>query len=141
MKKFILITVVALFIICCSNWTYAQTLPKGCVLGFHDAPITLNAGVTIQQYESFVKNNLIPGYEKNFPGTKCYMLKGKRGQCTDCYAFIMVFPTDAVRDKFWKADNTYTEAGQKAADAMNPLLEEWNKLVTFTDKYTDWVVQ
>jgi hypothetical protein len=141
MKKFFLTIAIALFLIFCSNGTYAQTLPKGCVIGLHDAPVTLSTGVTMEQYESFVKNKLLPGYEKNFPGTKCFLLKGKRGQCTDCYAFIMTFPSDAVRDKFWKADNTYTEAGQKAFDAMKTLLDEWNKLGTFTDRYTDWIVQ
>jgi hypothetical protein len=141
MKKFSLTTVICVFLLFISNGIQAQNLPKGSVLGFHDAPVTLAAGVTIQQYENFVKTKVLPAYEKNFMGTKSYLLKGKRGQCTDCYAFVMIFPSDEVRNKFFNTEGGYTEAGQKAIDGMKTVLDEWNKLGTFTDRYTDWVVQ
>ncbi len=141
MKKFCLTTAVALFLLFCSNGIQAQTFAKGSVLGLHDAPVTLSPGVTMDQYINFTKTKLFPAYEKNVPGLKCYLLKGKRGQCTDCYGMLMVFTSEAARDKIWKPDNTYTEMGQKAVDNMKSVLDEYAKLGTFTDRYIDWIVQ
>ncbi len=141
MKKSIIIIVVAFSLVICSTGLKAQNLPKGFVLGMHDPQITLNEGVSPEYYESFVKNQVIPAYEKNFEGTRCYLLKSKRGHCKDCYAFVMVFSSDTHRAKFWKPDDTYTELGQKAIDNMKTVLDEWNKLGTFQDRYNDWVIQ
>jgi hypothetical protein len=141
MKKCFLTTAVAVFFLFFVNGVQAQTLLKGNVLGFHGVSVTLKPGVTNAQYEAFCKDKLFPAYEKNMPGTKCFLLKGKRGECKDCYGFLIIFPSEAARDKIWKEDNSYTELGQKMVDALKPLLDEDAKMVTYTDKYTDWIVQ
>jgi hypothetical protein len=52
-----------------------------------------------------------------------------------------IYLSEAARDKIWKPDNTYTDMDQKAIDNMKPVLDEYTKLGTFTDRYTDWIVQ
>jgi hypothetical protein len=120
-----------------------QNLQKGNLLGHHTGAIILNPDVTMNQYLGFLKEKLVPGYEKNFPGLKVYILKGLRGESTDAVSMLMVFSTEAVRDKYFKADGGFNETGEAANKNMTALYEEGNKYVKNwqSDKYTDWVVQ
>ena len=89
-----------------------------------------------------MKDKYFPEVEKNFPGVKCYVLKGIRGEGVDCISFVYVFQSDEVRNKFWKAEGTsYTELGNAAVEKLKPLNEEMGKYGKMIDKYTDWVVQ
>ena len=121
----------------------SQNLQKGNLLGHHTGPLILQPDVTMNQYLSFLKEKMIPGYEKNFPGMKVYALKGLRGECADAVSILMFFPSEAVRDKYFKADGGFNEAGEVGNKNMSSLYEESNKFVKnwAADKYTDWLVQ
>jgi len=58
----------------------AQTLKKGAVIAVSTYKITLQPGVTMNQYEDFLINKYLPEYEKNFPDSKMYILTGDRGE-------------------------------------------------------------
>jgi hypothetical protein len=119
----------------------AQTLQKGAVLGFHNVTFTPNPDVTMNQCLDFFKDKLAPAYEKNFPGMKTFVLKGIRGECVDCISFLIVFPSDDVRNKYWKEEGAFTELGNAANEKMSPVNEEMAKYGKMVDKYTDWVIQ
>lgn len=137
MKKLILIAAVFLM----TGLAFGQTLQKGNVLGIHNGTFLPNADVTFNQCMSFVKDKYFPAVEKNFPGTKLYLLKGIRGECVDCFAYIEVFQSDEVRNKYWSAEGVLTELGTAAMEKLKPLAEEMTKYGKLIDKYTDWVVQ
>ena len=137
MKKLILITAVILM----TGITFGQTLQKGTLIGFHSGSFLPNPDVTMNQCISFLKDKFLPEYEKNVTGSKCYLLKSKRGECIDCLSFIIIFPSDAVRNKYWNADNTMTELGKIAFEKMKSVLTEMNKFGKMTDKFTDWIIQ
>ena len=138
MKKQLLILVLLIL----SIFTYGQSLPKGALLGFHYSQPVLNPDVTMDQYLNFVKAKLIPAYEKNFPGLKVYLLKGKRGEHADKIGFLMVFPSEAARDKYWKPDGSLTDLGESVLKKIQPILDEEGKLVkSGADLYTDWIIQ
>lgn len=130
----------AMALILITGLSFGQTLQKGNVLGFHNGTFIPNPDVTLNQCISFMKDKYLPEIEKNFPGVKCYILKGLRGDCPDCISFVYVFQSDAVRDKFWKPDGNYTDLGKAAADKLKPLDDEMGKFGKLIDKYTDWVV-
>ena len=123
------------------NQLSAQTLQKGAVIGFHNGTFTPNDDVTMNQCMTFFKEKYIPEYEKNFPGMKAYLLKGVRGENIDCISFMVLFPSDDFRNKYWKAEGVYTELGTAAMEKMRPVIEEMAKFGKMKDKYTDWVVQ
>jgi hypothetical protein len=84
----------------------------------------------------------MPEFEKNFPWLKIYILKGKRGECTDCISMLMYFQTDAVRDKYFKPEGEFNDAGKAAVDKMKPLFDEDSKMAKSSkDVYTDWIIQ
>jgi hypothetical protein len=137
MKKLMLIMAMIML----SGIISGQTLQKGTLLGLHTSQPVLIEGVTMEQYEAFVIGKVIPAYEKNFPGAKCFVLKSVRGECKNCVNFLYYFPSEAIRDKYFN-EGGYTELGQKAINNMKTLLDELTKMdKSTTDAYTDWLIQ
>ena len=71
---------------------------------------------------------------------KIFLLKGIR-ECVDCISFLMLFPSDDIRKKYWKEEGVYTELGNAAREKMGPVTEELAEFGKIVDKYTDWVIQ
>jgi len=136
MKRLILILAMVLM----AGVMSGQTLQKGTIIGFHNSSIMPNPDVTMNQYLNFIKTRLIPEYEKNLPGSKVYLIKGIRGECTDCIYMLIVFQSDEVRNKYWNKDGTYTELGNAAVEKMIPVQEELTKYGKMIDKYTDYEI-
>jgi len=136
MKKLFFITA---FIIM-AGVTYGQTLQKGNFIGFHVYTVNLAPDVTMNQFLEVWKNKINPGYEKNFQ-VKSYIVKGIRGECENCFGGMVIWESEAVRDKFFNEEGGLNEVGQAARDKMQPALDELATLGEFTSKYTDWVIQ
>ena len=136
MKKLILIA--ALIIV--AGTIYGQTLKKGNFVGFHVMTITLKPNVTRDQYLDFLKNKASPEDEKNFE-CKAYIAKGIRGECKNCISYIMVWKTEADRNKFFLPEGGFNELGKAVNAKIKPVIDELEKLGTFTSKYTDWIIQ
>lgn len=120
--------------------SYAQALQKGNLIGFHNYNVTLDPNVTMNQYLDFFVNKVIPEFDKNFTGGKMLIAKGLRGEYENGYGVIYFMPSESIRDKFFKADGSFTEAGQAAYDKMKTVLDQLDKLGKATSKYTDWLV-
>jgi hypothetical protein len=136
MKKLILI--VMFFVLAGS--TYGQNLQKGNFVGFHEMTIKLDPNVTMNQYLDFYKNKLMPAYESNFQA-KAYLVKGRRGECVDCFGVMFIWKSEADRDKYFNTEGGLNEYGRSIADKLKPLADEIAKLGSYTSKYTDWIVQ
>jgi hypothetical protein len=138
MKKLLLISGVLLI----AGITYGQNLQKGALLGLHTSTLVLNPDVTMNQYLVFLRDKYIPEFEKALPGLKVYILKGIRGECMDCLSLLMVFQSEAIRDKYFKPEGDFNDAGKAAADKLKSLFDEESKLArTSKDIYTDWIIQ
>lgn len=107
---------------------HGQNLQKGNIVGIHVMSITLQPGVTIEKYIDLYKSKFVPEFEKAFSGSKAYAVKSLRGENKDSYGFFVIFKTVADRDKYFKADGSYTETGQAAYDKTKPVMDELNKL-------------
>ena len=136
MKKLILIAILAFV----AGTMYGQNLKKGNFVGFHVLTITLSPNVTMDKYLDFFKNKVIPEDEKSYE-CKSYILNGIRGECKKCIGYMIVWPTEAGRDKFFLSEGGLNELGEAASAKMKPIMDELRKLGTYTSKYTDWVVQ
>ena len=136
MKKLFLIAAVILI----AGNTSCQPLQKGNFIGFHVLTVNLDPDVTMNQFYDLWKNKVVPEYEKNLE-CKFYSLKGIRGEYTNCIAGMLVWKTEADRDKFFNKEGGNTEAGKAAFAKIQPALDQLAKLGTSTSKYTDWLVQ
>ena len=136
MKKLIFIAIVILI----TGFTYGQTLQKGNFVGFHVMTINLNPDVTLNQYIDLYKNKLLPAYARNFQA-ECYLVKGIRGESINSFGFMMIWKSEADRDKFFNKEGGTNETGKAAVEKLKPVMDELAKLGSGTSKYTDWIVQ
>jgi hypothetical protein len=135
MKTIMLVFVMTLF----AGMAFGQ-LKKGSLISIHVEDVKLAPGATMEQYIDFLKNKYVPEYEKAF-GSKVHIVKGVRGEKADKYGFLIMYDSEAARNKYFKDDGSGTEAGKAATKKMESLNKELEKLGTSDAKYTDWVVQ
>ena len=122
----------------------AQTLKKGAVIAIRNYTFTLQPDVTMNQCLDFWTNKHIPAWEKNYPGTRLFLLSGDRGEKKNQFAEILYFESLEVRNKYWPIadDTTATDFDKAAAVKMKVITDEWSKYVsTGTSVYTDWVIK
>jgi len=136
MKKILVITALLLF----AGIAFGQTLQKGSVIGLHTETLKLNSGVTIDQYLDFLNNKFVPEFEKHYPGLNVYIVKGLNREVKDEYAFIIFAESKKIYNTYWNDDGSNTDKAVAASEKLQPLVEEWNKLISI-DVITDWVIQ
>ena len=117
-----------------------QSLEKGNLVGTHVISVELKPGVTIEQWQKFIIEKYIPELEKNYQGFKLYLVKGIRGPNENRFGFLWVIKSEKQRDKYYNDDGSYNEQGLIIQEKLKPIMEETEKLGTFTYEYTDWIV-
>jgi hypothetical protein len=135
MKKLLFISIV----IFCSGILTAQSLQKGNLIGTHVMTLTLQPGVTQEQFVDFFKTKWVPRIEKDF-GWKAYLVKGIRGENPNSLGLIYVIKSEKDRDRFYNADDTQNDTTKEIVKRLQPLMDEMSKYASFTTKYTDWVL-
>jgi hypothetical protein len=118
-----------------------QSLQKGNLVGMHVITFDLKPGYTIDQAIDFIMKKYIPAAEKSFPGTKFYLVKGIRGENANRIGQIEVFESEAIRDKYFTKDGSLTDTGNEAMKKMQPVIDEYAPMGTYTTVYTDWIIQ
>jgi hypothetical protein len=137
MKKLFIIALLGLAVIAANG----QSLQKGNLVGMHVITFSLKPGYTVDQAIDFYNNKYKPAVELSFPGMKSYIVKGIRGENENKIGQIEVFESEAVRDKYFKKDGSLTTAGNEAMEKIQPVMDEFAPMGTFTTVYTDWVIQ
>ena len=137
MKK--LIIAAAFFLL--TGVAFGQTVQKGSIVGVHTSIVTLNPGVTLDQYLDYFTNKFIPELEKHFPGVKLFLVKGLNREVEGEYGKIFIVESKKVYNKYWNDDGSNTDVTAAIVKNVQPLLDEGNKLGTTTDVITDWVIQ
>jgi flagellar capping protein FliD len=138
MKKLLFITVMTII----AGTMYGQNLEKGNTLSVHYFTLTLNQGVTMDQYLNFFKTTYKPALEKNFSGMKVYLINGIKGECLNCTGIIIAWKTKEDMGKYYNPDGSSTELTKNINARIKPVTDELNKLVKMTNgKYTSWEIQ
>ena len=135
MKKLIVLIAAVVF----AGIAFGQKLKKGNVIGTHIVTIELNPGVTMEQFQDFQLNKVIPEFEKQYQGWKFYLSKAIRGENMNSYGWIIVIESEEIRNKFYN-DESPNELGKAADEKLKPVIEESEKLGKITRKYTDWII-
>ncbi|NND06063.1 MAG: hypothetical protein HKN87_06770 [Saprospiraceae bacterium] len=119
----------------------AQSLRTGNVVGVHHLSIDLKSGVTMEKYMKFWKDIVLPVYRAQMGGVDMQTMYGLRGECETCMGLMMIIESEAVRNKYWKTDGSWTDYGLKKLQAIQFALDEMNDSYgSFISTYTDWLV-
>ena len=81
MKKLMIVLILMMI----AGTGFGQTLQKGNLLGIYHFTVELKAGVSFDMYLNFLKNKHLSELEKQFPGTKGFILKADRGEHNNEY--------------------------------------------------------
>ena len=121
--------------------TFGQVLQKGTLIGTHAMTVTLNAGVTMEQFIQFYSSKVLPEMNKIDPDWKVYLVKGIRGSINaNSFGLIHVIKSDKIRSKYMNADGSSTELGNSVNQKIKPIMDELNKFGTYTTNWTDWII-
>jgi len=122
-----------------------QGLERGNLLGVHVITVTLKPGVTMDEFRNFFVREVLPEYEKNWPGLKGYLLKSFFGDSKNKFAIVWLFKTVDDRNRNFDANGRANELEKSALEKVKPIEEKLkDKYGTYIVEYThedDWVVQ
>ena len=74
-----------------SLFAFGQSMEKGNLVCLHVLDITLNDGVTSQQFEDYYMNTVIPSYDQAYPGAKIYLADGFVDEYKGSLSMIWIF--------------------------------------------------
>ena len=137
MKKLLLITALLLF----AGIAFGQNLQKGSILSIHVMTITLDPDVTMNQFLDFYTNKWVAEVEKHTEGMKGVLLKGDRGENPNSIAYLWIIDSPEAREKYWPEADKPTEEWTAVMEKARPVSTELLKLGTWSEIYTDWVIQ
>ena len=128
-----------------SSAGYAQGLERGNLIGVHVVTVNLNPNASMEDFTKFYVEQVLPEYEKSWPGLKGYLLKSFFGDSKNKFAIVWLFKTVEDRNRNFNADGSANELEKAAREKVKPIEEKLKKMYgNYTVQYThedDWVVQ
>ncbi len=121
--------------------TQGQILPEGSIVSLHLMTVTLDPDVTMNQFLDFFANKWIPAVEENTEGIDGILLKWDRGENPNLYAYMWVFESQEARSRYWPKPDQSTEAWNAVIEKLMPVIDEFRRLGSWEEVYTDWIVQ
>ena len=125
--------------------SHAQGLKSGNLIGIHVITVDLKPNVTMEEFTDAYKREVLPQYEKNWPGLKGYLLKSFFRDSRNQFAIVWLFDTVEDRNRNFDANDRANDLEKAALEKVKPYEEELqNRYGAYTVTYThqdDWVVQ
>ena len=142
MRKFFILTALSLATLIMSAGTASgQTLKQDALISIHTLSISLEEGVTMDQYLDFLVGEFLPAYKKNF-SCDAYLVKGLNREIEGKIGVLVHFNSKKEWNKYFNDDGSSTETGKAAIDEIRPVLDEMKKLGSYrSENVVDWVVQ
>jgi|SRR5882724_9374419 len=142
MKALVKLLIIVVTLLLVSNLSLGQGLEPQNLFGLHVITVNLKPNVTMDEFKTFFIREVIPEYEKYWPGLKGYLVKSVRGEYKDRFAIVWLFKTEADRNRNFDANGKANELEKAALEKVKPIEERLkNEYGTYTVKYMDdWVV-
>ena len=134
MKKLI----IAFAFILIAGTAFGQTLQKGGMVSVHEWSLTLNDGVTMDQFVEHWNKNILSEMKLTMPEMKAYILKGLELENT--YAGLYYWNSLEDMGKYYNEDGSPTELGAAAYEKLMPLIEELSEFGEFTWEQENWLI-
>ena len=89
----------------------------------------------------FLLNKYLPATNKEFEGVKFFMLEGDRGEGANSIAMLVCCESLDARNRYWPGAGSPSDEFRAIMQKLQPLVEEHNKLASYTSVYTEWVIK
>jgi len=130
-----------------SNWVILNepraglNLQKGGSFGLHQLTVTLENGVTLDQFTEFMINRYVPSYVDNFINLEVLIMKPLKDTADNQIAYVNYFETESSRDAVWPEPDTPSQGASVTLDKIKDMFFEMLELGVWTDDYGVWVMQ
>ena len=131
---------IAVGILLLTGVAFGQTLKKGGVIALHRVEVTLAPGVTMEQFQEFLMDKIMPELAEIMPGATYQLLQGIGENNQHQFANFYHWETLEAFHVYWNDGGTPTEKGAAAMAKLQPLLEKLNELGTYTQVPGDWLI-
>jgi hypothetical protein len=125
--------------------SHAEGLEPGNLMGLHMVSVTLKPNISLDEFEKAFVRDVLPEYEKNWPGLKAYLLKPFFHDSKNQFAIVWLFKTVGDRNRNFDANDRANELERAALAKVRPVEDRFKqKYGTYSVTYThddDWVVQ
>src|SRR5690349_140180 len=126
--------VVASLLFACVS--HAQGLKSGNLIGVHVITVDLKPNVTMEEFTDAYKRDVLPQYEKNWPGLKGYLLKSFFRDSRNQFAIVWLFETVEDRNRNFDANDRANDLEKAALAKVKPYEEKLKKRYgTYTVSY------
>ena len=124
---------------------HAQGLERGNLIGVHVVTVHLKPNASMEDFTRFYVEQVLPEYEKNWPGLKGYLLKAFFSDSKNKFAIVWLFKTVEDRNRNFNPDGSANELEKAALEKVKPVEDKLKAMYgDYTTQYTredDWVVQ
>lgn len=118
-----------------------QSLKKDALISIHTLEISLEDGVTMDQYLDFMVDEFFTLYKKTY-SCDVRLVKGLNREIEGRIGVMVHFKSKQEWNRFFNDDGTMTEAGRAGWEKIRPALDELRKLGAFrSENVVDWVIQ
>ncbi|MFO7671903.1 MAG: hypothetical protein R6W31_19755 [Bacteroidales bacterium] len=108
----------------------------GNVVFIFECEITLEEGMTTEEFEKFYVEEYGPAFTKHFQDTQFCALKGERGERTGKYTELTVLKSMAEYNKWITADGMLSEQARQAFKNMGKIQERMEKMYMWSRSNT-----
>ncbi len=131
----ILIPIVLVFFVL--SFANGQKLTKDAVVAYWN--FSPREQVNSEELEDFLLKEYIPEFEKNFIGTKLFLLRNDRGNDEGGYSILAIFESIEVRNKWWPQEGKTSEEAKKATENMKEPGDKMMEMIEMKS-WNDWLV-
>ena len=118
-----------------------SSLPKGNLIGLHKLKIKLNKGFTIEDFEDYFTQILVPAYNKAYMGAKVHLIKSNKGTDLNSLGMLWIFESEEFLSKLWNSDGTSTKLNSSINESLAEVNSGLAKIGTWSSDFSDWLVQ
>ena len=118
-----------------------RAFQKGGSFGYHKLTVTLEEGVTMQQYLDFYSKKYIPELVKYMEGIEVLIMVPFGKPLKDQFVYVNYFRSESSRDQYWPEPDVASDRYDEARNKIKSLLFEQLELGTQVDDYGVWIIQ
>ena len=100
---------------------------------------TLKSEIKSDRFETFMVEDYIPAFEKQFTGVNVILLMGDRGVKKGEYCVLLHFESIESRNEWWPQDGISSEKTKAATAKIKAQDDRLNSMITW-ESFTDWIV-
>jgi hypothetical protein len=120
--------------------TPSPAFVSGGSFGLHELSVSLEPGVTMDQFMDFLLTRYIPTVAGHFTGLQLLVLEPRGAEGENRIAWINYFQSEGARDNYWPEPDIPSETAQQALQRVQPVLFELLELGDWSDDYGVWII-